>query len=111
MNRAFLRIYANCDDEREATLLAQTIEAALVRYEPTSRFDPRRYWKMPELFEFTYDLSSPGGDILRELAASDPAAWQLHGRDGDRSAVWNRSDDRSFLVAATRWAELQDSPS
>lgn len=110
MNRAFVRLDAKCDDEHEASLLAQSIEAALVRHGPVARFTPKRYWKMAELFEFTYDLSSPGLDILQDLTADDPGAWSLDGLEDDRSAIWNRWGDRIFLIPATRWAHLQDSP-
>lgn len=101
----FLRIYANCRDD-EAVAMARAIEAALVLFEPTPAARPMQYWKMPELFEFTYRLSSQTRNIWDELVAQSSGGWTVFGGAEDRSAVWNRGDDRVFLVTAVRWAEL-----
>lgn len=106
MNQAFLRIYADCQDHEEASRLARALEVALSVYEPVATAAPARYWKLPELFGFTYCLSSPVRDIWSDLL-SEPDDW-LQTVDGhDRSAVWNRRKDRRFLIPEVRWAELQ----
>ena len=101
----FLRIYVNCRDD-EAAAMASAIESALVLFEPTPAARPRPYWKMPELFEFTYRLSSQTRNIWDELVSEPAGSWKVFEDSEDRSAVWNRSDDRVFLVPAVRWAEL-----
>ena len=106
MNRVFLRIYANCDHADQATQLAEAIERALVLFEPVVAAPPKQYWKIPELFEFTYRLSSATSDILSELVSDTQDAWKISGRGDDRSAIWNRAADRSFLIPPTRWAEI-----
>lgn len=63
---------------------------------------------MPELFEFTYRLSSQTRSIWDELAAQPSDGWKTFGNSEDRSAVWNRDNDRVFLASAVRWAELAD---
>lgn len=103
---AFIRIYADCNDNSEATRLAQALELALSPYDPIETAAPARYWKISELFGFTYRLSSPVLDIWAELV-SDAGAWTQSRDEHDRSAVWNRLGDRRFLIAEARWAELQ----
>ena len=103
----FLRIYANCRDD-EAAAMASAIELALVLFEPTPTAKPRQYWKMPELFEFTYRVSSQTWDVWDELLAQPSGGLEIAGDSEDRSAVWNRGDDRVFLAPAVRWAELVD---
>ncbi len=85
----FLRIYANCIED-EVAPLADALESALVPYAPTPASMPRPYWKMPELFEFTYRLSSPTRNIWDELVAQRPEGWYVVDRSEERSAVWNR---------------------
>lgn len=101
----FLRIYADCLDDEVAPLV-DAIETALIHYAPTPASKPRPYWKMPELFEFTYRLSSPTQDIWDELVTQRPEGWSVVDDSEDRSAVWNRRADLIFLVSAVRWAEL-----
>lgn len=106
MNQAFVRIYADCEDADEAKRLAHALELALSRYEPVSASTPARYWKIPELFGFTYRLSSPVRDIWSDLI-SDEDGWLQTVDENERSAVWNRLGDRRLLIAEVRWAELQ----
>jgi len=101
----FLRIYANCADH-EVPSLARVLESALIHYEPRPVAAPKQYWKMPELFEFTYRLSSPHRDIWDELVAQRPSGWHVVDDSDERSAVWNRGADHVFLAPAVRWAEL-----
>jgi hypothetical protein len=82
----FLRIYANCRDD-EAAAIASAIEVALVLFEPTPAARPMQYWKMPELFEFTYRLSSQTRNIWDELVAQSSGGWKVFGDAEDRSAV------------------------
>ena len=88
--------------------MAAAIEVALVLFELTPAAVPRQYWKMPELFEFTYRLSSQTRNIWDELVALPSGGWEVFGDSEDRSAVWNRGDDRVFLAPAVRWAELTE---
>lgn len=101
-----MRIYADCEDADEAKRLAHALELALSRYEPVSASTPARYWKIPELFGFTYRLSSPVRDIWSDLI-SDEDGWLQTVDENERSAVWNRLGDRRLLIAEVRWAELQ----
>lgn len=102
-----LRIYANCRDD-EAASVARAIESALVLFNPTAATRPRQYWKMPELFEFKYRLSSSTRNIWDELVSAPSNGWEVFEDPEDRSAVWNRVDDRVFLAPSVRWAELAD---
>ena len=88
--------------------MARAIESALVLFEPTPAAKPKAYWKMPELFEFTYRLSSETRNIWDELVSEPSGGWKVFGDSDDRSAVWNRGNDGVFLVPAVRWAELVD---
>jgi len=101
----FLRIYADCISD-EAPSLALAIESALIHYEPRPAAAPKEYWKIPELFEFTYRLSSPTRDIWDELVSQRAGGWHIVDDSEDRSAVWNRGPNHVFLAPAVRWAEL-----
>jgi len=106
VNQAFVRIYADCTDEGEASRLARAFELALSLYDPVATATPARYWKIPKLFGFAYRLSSSTRDIWAELV-SDPDGWLVMVDRHDRSAVWNRVGDRRFLIAEAAWAEVQ----
>ena len=100
-----LRQLSNCRDD-EAAAMASAIEVALVLFDLTPASQPRQYWKMPELSEFTYRLSSQTRNIWGELAAQPSVGQEVFGDSEDRCAVWNRGDDRVCLAPAVRWAEL-----
>jgi hypothetical protein len=106
VNQAFVRVYADCKDDVEASTLARAFELALWLYEPVPTAAPARYCKLPELYGFTYQLSSPTRDIWSELV-SETDGWLLMVDEHERSAVWNRVADRKFLVAEAAWAEVQ----
>jgi len=106
VNQAFVRIYADCSNDGEASRLARAFELALSFYDPVTTAAPARYWKLPELFGFTYRLSSPTRDIWAELV-SDSDGWLVMADEHDRLAVWSRVGDRRFLIAEAAWAEVR----
>ena len=103
----FLRLYANCDDASEAERLAGNIASVLSAWETSSATQPRRYWKMPELYEFAIDLYPATVESFQAVRALVAGNWHDVEQACERSSVWNRGADLSFLIPEVSWAELQ----
>jgi hypothetical protein len=100
-----VRLFAECADEVAAQSVAADLLRALGGFRAQSRQEPQRYWKMPELFEFTFALRPPTPQALADLLAHGAGEWDRRGDEHDRSCVWNRSDGCTFLLPEVRWAE------
>jgi hypothetical protein len=106
--RLFLRLFANCDDAASASLLAGRLMLALHAHEPSEHAEPRQYWKMRELFEFTYTLNPETEESFQAVIASTASGWhQVELGDDELSAIWNRANDHVFLVPEVSWANLE----
>ena len=102
-----LRLFADCADEPTATQLQGALLQALAAFQPAADATPKRYWKIPEYFEFSFALAAAGADDYARLQALSPGGWTTGGDDDDAWAVWNRADGRAFLLPAVAWAEAQ----
>jgi hypothetical protein len=100
-----VRLFAECANEAAAHAVAADLLRTLSDFHPQSRHDPQRYWKMPELFEFTYTLQPPTPQSIAELLALAGGEWHQGGEEFDRSCVWNRRKGCTFLLPEVRWAE------
>ena len=103
----FLRLYANCDDEVEARRLSGKIDLALSAWKSSPATLPRRYWKMAELYEFAVNLYPATMESFDAVCALAAANWQHDEQASDRSSVWKRADDLTFLTPEVKWVELQ----
>ena len=102
----FLRVFAECGSEGYAEHLQRELCVALTTWVLAKPSTARRYWKMPDLFEFTFRLT-PATFEARDQIIGSASGWHHSGDELDRSSVWNRSPGVSFLVAEVTWAELQ----
>ncbi len=104
--KLFMRAYATCGDFGQAKKISEEIREALSVHHPMDFSEPKLYWKMPELFEFSFKLSPATEASFLEIIKSCDQGW-LHMGDGqDRSSVWNQAEGLSFLAPSVTWAEL-----
>jgi len=103
----FLRIFADCDSAEFAHGVADRLRLALSAFSPQDASQPQQYWKIHELFEFTFCLSPATEQSFQALISIAAGGWSHEGSDLDRSSIWNRKLDHVFLVPEVRWAEAQ----
>lgn len=104
--RLLLRLFANCPDDAAALPLGARIAAALPGLVMTQMSSPERYWKMPELFEFTFAVHPADRSTVDAIVALSPASWTHSGDEHEASSVWNRRDDAMLLLPEVAWVEL-----
>jgi hypothetical protein len=103
----FLRAFADCDGDSGADQLQRELCAALTNWASAKPMAASRYWKMPELFEFTFSLMPATIEVRDAIVDSVRGGWHISGDETDRSFVWNRSPGLFFLTPEVAWAELQ----
>jgi hypothetical protein len=107
MSELFLRVYANCSSDVEARDISRRIVASTARLGCVECSEPKRYWKVSDLYELTFFFEPASGAGFDELTERCAGGW-THSNDGsERSSVWNRIEDHTFLVPEVKWAELQ----
>lgn len=77
------------------------------QFGPQEESAPQRYWKMPELFEFSFTLSPPTEASFEALVSCPVGGWSHSTAVGERWAIWNRQQGQFFLVPEVSWAEVQ----
>ena len=105
--RLFLRLYVNCESADDASSMDGRLMAQLSRFSPEPHAEPRRYWKMPEMFEFTYRLSPACATTVGEFVARSSGGWSHSTAGNESSSVWNRQSDHVLLVPEVAWAHLE----
>jgi len=104
--KLFMRVYGNCENREQARDISAGIRQALAKFQLSDRMEPKPYWKIPELFGFTFDLTPATEASFLDIVNLCDAGW-LHLGDGqDRSSIWNRTEGAVFLTPAVSWAEL-----
>jgi len=101
-----LRIFAECGSGERAAGVGSDLAAALAAFRPVASMEPERYWKQPELFEFSFDLSPGTRATFDAVLARAADGWVHTGDEEHRSSVWNRPPGGVFLLPAVTWAEL-----
>ena len=99
-----LRVMARCASEAVAPALQQQLLQALAAFPAKVRSDPQRYWKMPELFEFT--LTVAGAQRFGAITGLCSQGWTAMGDENDPSWVWNAEPGACFLHTDVVWAEV-----
>jgi hypothetical protein len=105
--KLFLRTFANCEDQGAAQEIGSRIALALSRFSPEASVQPKRYWKLPHLFEFTFQLTPATEASFQEIASASSGGWEHSHSGNELSSVWNRKHDLAFLVPEVSWAEIQ----
>jgi hypothetical protein len=102
-----LRLFAECADAADAANLLSALYSALSEFLPVSEKSPSRYWKMPELFEFSFTLNPKTWDTCQHVVARTATGWTHGGSDDDLWFIWNRHNNNCFLLSQVTWAEIQ----
>jgi hypothetical protein len=102
-----MRLFANCENSEIAGDIAARVSAALVRLSPQQLSPPKRYWKLPELFEFNYTLSPANEASFQAVLAMVSGGWAHSDVNAERSSVWSRVQDHILLAPEVSWAEVQ----
>jgi hypothetical protein len=103
----FIRIFANCEDDSTAQRIEGNLLQELSRFDPVARAAPRRYWKIQELYEFTFDLSPATRECFVSITDKTSGGWSHNEGSEEFSSVWNRVQDHAFLIPEVRWANLE----
>ena len=104
--KLFIRTYAVCGNLDQAREISNEIQLALADFHPTHYSAPKPYWKMPELFEFSFNLSPATEASFLEIVNFCDKDWLHMGSGQDRSSVWNPAEGISFLSPSVTWATL-----
>lgn len=102
-----LRLFAECADDAAAANLLAALYSDLNEFLPVSEKPPSRYWKMPELFEFSFELNPKTWDTCQHIVALCVTGWTHGGSNNDMWFIWNRHDTDIFLLPQVTWAEIQ----
>jgi len=103
----FLRTFADCESQQFAQVIAARIELALSHLAPQAIAEPKRYWKLPHLFEFKFELKPANADSFQRVVSASSGGWMHLETGGELSSVWNRVHDHALLVPEVSWAEIQ----
>ncbi len=103
-----LRLFASSADTAQAHALQAELVRTLVDFEATAHEPPQRYWKYPDLYEFTLRLRPANETRFDALQARWPGGWTGFDDSGEpqRSAVWKRAPGALLLLPQVEWAEL-----
>ncbi|MDR6984906.1 hypothetical protein J2X32_003561 [Rheinheimera pacifica] len=103
----FLRVFTSCSDDSVSLYLLKRLCNALSECADAIPSNPNRYWKIPEMYEFTFRLMPANMNVFKKIINFSPNGWVHMGSNSDCSSVWNVADGSSFLVPEVQWAELQ----
>lgn len=106
MKKLFLRLYADCSGATDAIGIEERLMLALRELSPTRFSDPKQYWKMSHLWEFTYELTPRTSEAFHVLIAKSETGWHHQNEQFERSSIWNRSECNRLLIREVFWAEL-----
>src|SRR5689334_22325221 len=90
MLRLFMRVFADCASDEDARRLSGQISMVLSRLSPKQAAAPKQYWKLPHLFEFTYDLHPATEASFHEILSKAVGAWHHAASEGGMWSIWNR---------------------
>lgn len=102
-----LHLLLECADDAEAANLLAALYSDLSEFLPVSEKPPSCYWKMPELFEFSFELNPKTWGTYQHVVAFSATGWTHGGSSNDIWFIWNRHDTNIFLLPQVTWAEIQ----
>jgi hypothetical protein len=101
-----MRLFADCENSVTAQGISIRLTGALSSFSPKVFNESEPYWKMPELFEFTFTLTPTSESTFHSITANCNEGWLHMGGGTDRSSVWNRASGTVFLIPEVAWAEV-----
>ncbi|WP_335736625.1 hypothetical protein [Rheinheimera muenzenbergensis] len=103
----FLRLFATCNDDPTSEKLLERLSHEISVFSESIPLNQGRYWKIPELYEFTFHLVPARIDLFNEIIDVSSDGWVHRGNGSERSSVWNVADGEILFVPEVQWAELQ----
>lgn len=104
--RIILRVFAPAEGPADARAASQRLRAALKAFAPVEACPPTPYWKVPQWYEHTLDLTPAGPATFDAVVAMVANGWTHLERDTEFSSVWNPGSGSVFVLPETTWAEL-----
>lgn len=106
--KLFLRVYAECPSIEAASSIDTKIRNSLSAWSPQLAANIIQYWKIPEQFGFTYNLSPATEPSFEAIVSTVEVGWSLsREHSSERWAIWNRCSNNVFLTAEVAWANLE----
>jgi hypothetical protein len=104
--KLYLRLFVECSNLHEAHDMAARLCGPLSKLHLRSADEPKIYWKIPELFEFSYQLASATREDYDRVVSGGGNGW-LHMDDLlEPCSVWNRSEGTMLFIDGVTWAEV-----
>ena len=104
--KLFMRVFAECDSSAAANAIAADILAALSHLDVIISTEPKPYWKIAAYFDFTFIALQADQASLRKIVALCADGWVHSGDEHERTSVWNKESDASFLAPSVQWASV-----
>lgn len=101
-----MRVFATCKNTQLAHEISLAIVQSMRGFSLEVFSEPKPYWKIQTMFEFTFTVSPANQDTFRSIIASCENGWMHMGSENDASSVWNRIENSIFLAPAVEWAEV-----
>ena len=106
--KLLLRLFADCDEDATAANLQIRLEKTLEVVHVKSTSKPKRYWKLPHLFEFTFDLAEATVGDFEKVISMVSGGWSTAvSTSAETFSVWNRAEGLAFLIPEVSWAHLE----
>ncbi|MDP5138700.1 hypothetical protein ORJ04_22385 [Rheinheimera baltica] len=103
----FLRLFATCNDDSASEKLLERLSHEISVIAESTPLNLGRYWKIPEMYEFTFHLVPANIDLFNEIVNVSSDGWVHMGSGSELSSVWNIADGKRLFVREVQWAELQ----
>jgi hypothetical protein len=105
--KLYLRLFVECSNFPEARVIATRLSETLSKFNLSMANMPKQYWKLPELFEFTYELPAATQEDYDTILKCDGSDGWLHLDDKtEPCSVWNRSEGARLFIEGVTWAEV-----
>ncbi len=102
MNNFFLRTYMEAKNEVEALEYAQIFESKLAAFCQPSLFKVKKYWKIPDHFEISFNLNTEQHK-MEKITKLLGTQWEAHGD----FYIWQHDNKTTFIFDKVRWASLE----
>ncbi len=103
----FLRLFATCNDYPASEKLLERLSHEISVIAESTQLNLGRYWKTPEMYEFTFHLVPANIDLFNEIVNVSSDGWVHMVSGSEHSSVWNIADGKRLFVCEVQWAELQ----
>jgi hypothetical protein len=104
--KLYFRFFAECRDLHEAHDISARLCAPLSAFHLAPSSEPKAYWKIPELFEFRYELQSAAREDYDKVVSCGNG-WLHMDNQFELCSVWNRSGGEKLFIDGVTWAEAQ----